>query len=74
MSDVCRTIEMSAVCMTFEEACEKDRYELVDTFGIEVADNICHECVHLYECPARVQFHEEYPSDSIKGCKFYKEY
>lgn len=60
--------------MTYEEACEKDRDELVDAFEIEVADNICQSCTNLYDCPACVQFHNEYPSDSIKGCKFYKEY
>lgn len=58
--------------MTFEEACEKDRDELVNVFEIETADNICQGCIHLCDCPARVQFHNEQPSDSISACKFYE--
>ena len=58
--------------MTFEEACEKDRDELVNVFEIETADNICQGCIHLCDCPACVQFHNEQPSDSISACKFYE--
>lgn len=59
--------------MTYEEACEKDRDELIDVFALDLSDNLCQGCVHLFECPARKVFHEEYPSDSIQGCKFYEE-
>ena len=59
--------------MTFEEACEVDRDELIDVFDIDIADNICQQCIHLYDCPAIDEFQKRYPSDSIESCKFYEE-
>lgn len=62
--------------MTYEEACKKYRNELIDVidvFDIGIADNICQQCIHWYDCPAIDVFHDQYPSDSIKSCKFYEE-
>ena len=60
--------------ITFEDACEVDRADLIEAFDITLADNICQRCVHANDCPAFDLVQKEFPSDSIKECKFYEEY
>ena len=60
--------------LTFEQANEQcSSYEIICEFGIDGHYSICFDCERLLGCRARKIFEINYPGETIKRCKYFKE-